>query len=157
MDVALFEAEAAAGRASRAAGDIAGARERLRGALELYGGDLLPEDGPADWVVERRERCRLLAVGAAQLLAELCLAAGDAAEAASACGAGLAVDRYHDPLWRLLIEARERAGDPGAASRARQEYAALLSGLGLSRAPGEAQPLVKNSTSPIATAFRLPG
>src|SRR5207248_612809 len=36
-----------------------------------------------------------------------------------------------DPLWKLWIEARERAGDPVAASRARRDYAHVLEELGL--------------------------
>ena len=50
---------------------------------------------------------------------------------ANACATGLWVDRLHDPLWKLLIEARERAGDPVAASRARRDYARVLEELGL--------------------------
>jgi hypothetical protein len=48
---------------------------------------------------------------------------------------GLTHDRYNDPLWRLLIVARERAGDTGAASRDRREYAAVLAGLGVAPSP----------------------
>jgi len=59
------------------------------------------------------------------------LAAGNHDAAARACRAGLAIDRYHDPLWRLLIETDDRAGDAGAASRDRRHYEAVLSGLGV--------------------------
>jgi hypothetical protein len=41
------------------------------------------------------------------------------------------VDRFHDPLWRLLITAQERAGQPGAAARSRREYGAVLADLGV--------------------------
>ena len=56
----------------------------------------------------------------------------DPAGAAQACSTGLWIDRLHDPLWRLLIEAREHAGDSVAASRARRDYARVLEELGLS-------------------------
>ena len=69
---------------------------RLRRALERYRGDLLPEDGPAEWLVEARDRARLAAVGAARSLAELRLRAGDLAGAIQACLRGLAIDRYDD-------------------------------------------------------------
>ena len=92
---------------------------------------MLPEDGPAEWAIEPRERFRASALEAAQGLAELLLKGGDPAAAANACATGLWVDRLHDPLWKLLIEARERAGDPVAASRARRDYAHVLEELGL--------------------------
>ena len=57
--------------------------------------------------------------------------AGDYATAVRACRLGLELDRYQDSLWRMLIEAREGAGDTGAASRDRREYAAVLEGLGV--------------------------
>jgi hypothetical protein len=38
----------------------------------------------------------------------------------------------------MLIEARDRAGDTGAASRDRLEYAAVLEGLGLGGATATA-------------------
>ena len=104
----------------------------FRQTLDLYGGDLLAEDGPAEWVIEPRDRYRAGALEAAQGLAEILMKRGDPAGAAQACATGLWIDRLHDPLWRLLIEARERAGDSGAASRARSDYARVLKELGLS-------------------------
>ncbi|HYN70736.1 MAG TPA: BTAD domain-containing putative transcriptional regulator, partial [Candidatus Eisenbacteria bacterium] len=131
VDFLELERAAAEGIAARAANDRAGARTRLRDVLDLYHGDLLPEDGPAEWANERREQLRTVVVGAAQSLAEIHIEAGEPADAAVAALAGLAADRYHDPSWRLLIEARKRAGDHGAAGRARREYAEVLAGLGL--------------------------
>jgi two-component SAPR family response regulator len=100
-------------------------------ALGLYRGDLLPQDGPAEWAVERREHFRREAVAAATIVAEDALAAGDLEEAIRVCRRGLELDRFHDPLWRVLIASREMAGDAGAASRDRREYASILEGLGL--------------------------
>jgi DNA-binding SARP family transcriptional activator len=129
LDVACFERAAAEGRAARAAGETS--IEAFERALDAYGGDLLPEDGPAEWVVERRERLRAEVVEVARGLAEAALLADDPATAIRACRTGLGHDRYHDPLWRLLIEARDRAGDVGAASRDRREYQGILAALGL--------------------------
>ena len=100
-------------------------------AIELYGGELLPEEGPAEWIVPRRDHYREAAVEAAGELAAESMLAGDYATAVRACRFGLEIDRYQDSLWRMLIEARDRAGDTGAASRDRREYAAILEGLGL--------------------------
>lgn len=132
LDLARFERTLREGERARAEGDAARAAARLREALDLYTGDLLPEDGPADWVVERRERYRWQAVRAAQHLAELQLALGELAAAADVAEAGLRLERYHDPLWRTLIEAHERSGAPGAAARARRDYQRTLAELGLS-------------------------
>ena len=135
VDVLAFEEAMSRGRSAR------GRDERLtisayRAAMAEYAGDLLPEDGPADWIVARRERARADYVEAAVGLAELVLAERPA-EAAAACLAALGVDPYHDPLWRLLIEARERAGDRAAAASARASYARMLADLGLPEAIGE--------------------
>ena len=68
---------------------------------------------------------------AAEAIASACYARGELDEAALVCTQGLRIDRYHDPLWRLLIGVRERAGDPGAARRARQGYDKVLVELGV--------------------------
>jgi DNA-binding SARP family transcriptional activator len=131
IDLVAFEGEVAAGRRARAAGDADRAMACFEAALDHCTGELLPEEGAADWAVEQRERCRSLAAGAAEWLAESRLAGGDPSGAARAAAAGLRVERYHDPLWRLLAEARDEAGDPVAASRARAEYRRVLDELGL--------------------------
>jgi DNA-binding SARP family transcriptional activator len=130
IDVRGFEGAITEARNSRGR-DVAGSAAALTRALDLYRGDLLPEEGPAEWVVELREHYRTLAVDVAREVAEGALVAGDARSAIDACRVGLAIDRYHDPLWRLLIEARNAAGDVSAANRDRLEYEAILSELGL--------------------------
>ena len=130
-----FEALLASAAASQAAGDDDAAGDGLRTALERYRGDLLPEDGPAEWLVEARDRARIAAVSAARSLAVLRLRAGDHAGAVQACLRGVAIDRYDDALWRLLVEAHERAGDRSAAHRARRGYEQMLADLGIGPAP----------------------
>jgi len=131
VDLVQFSKAFGAGRVARVRGEFEKAIAHFQQALELYAGEVLPEDGPAEWAIEPRERFRARALEAAQALAELCLRSGDPAAAAHACSTGLWIDRLHDPLWKLLIEARERAGDPVAASRARRDYARVLAELGL--------------------------
>jgi DNA-binding SARP family transcriptional activator len=135
VDLLRFEHAVAAGRAARERADGDLARRAFQEALDLYRGDLLPEDGPAEWVGERRELGRLAAVDAAQGLAEILLVDGDPTGAARAASAGLRAERYHDPLWRLLIRARNEAGDQGAASRARLGYDQMLAELGVEAVP----------------------
>jgi DNA-binding SARP family transcriptional activator len=132
VDVGRFEKALADVRAARSHGRPAAAA--LAAAIDEYRGDLLPEEGPADWVVPPRDHHREAAVEAARGLAEEALLAGDSVTAVRACRFGLELDRYQDALWRILIEAREQAGDAGAASRDRREYAAILEGLGVAEA-----------------------
>jgi DNA-binding SARP family transcriptional activator len=110
----------------RAGADAVG---RDQAVLDLLDRELLPEDGPAEWVVERREQLRSAGVAAAVSIARQALAGGDPETAARACRRGLALDKYHDPLWRLLIDADLQAGDAGAASRDRRQYEEVLAGL----------------------------
>jgi DNA-binding SARP family transcriptional activator len=131
VDLVQFSKALAAARVARLRGGVDAVVTHFQQALELYAGELLPEDGPVEWVIEPRERFRAGALEAAQGLAELLLKQGDPAAAANACATGLWVDRLHDPLWKLLIQAREQSGDPGAASRARRDYARVLEELGL--------------------------
>lgn len=133
VDVGRFEQSMARARAARnGAGRVGAGTGDFAAALALYRGDLLPQDGPAEWAVERREHFRREAVEAATIVAEDALASGDLDEAIRVCRRGLELDRFHDPLWRVLIAARDLAGDAGAASRDRREYASILEGLGLS-------------------------
>jgi DNA-binding SARP family transcriptional activator len=138
VDVLAFEEAMIRGRAARGRDD-GRAATAFGAAMTEYAGDLLPEDGPADWIVARRERARADYVEAALGLAEILLAERPA-EAAAVCVAALGVDAYHDPLWRLLIEARERAGDRAAAASARASYARMLADLGLANAGGDLRP-----------------
>jgi len=129
VDLGRLDEAMAEARAARSRGEAPAAA--LSAAIEIYAGDLLPEEGPSEWVVVRRDHYRQAAVDAARGLADVSLLAGDLATAVRACRFGLELDRYQDALWRNLIEARESAGDTGAASRARREYAAILEGLGV--------------------------
>ncbi|HET9853196.1 MAG TPA: BTAD domain-containing putative transcriptional regulator [Candidatus Limnocylindrales bacterium] len=131
VDLIELERELAAGRAAADRGDGGAAAALLQAALDRYAGDLLPEDGPAEWVADRREAVRHAVAEAAHRLAGLLLGQDDAEGAARAATAGLRIDRYHDPLWRTLIRARDAAGDQGAASRARTGYDRMLAELGV--------------------------
>lgn len=131
FDRALRDACHARTRADRAAQIRA-----LEEALRTYAGDLLPEAGPAEWVVGERDRYATLAAEAAQQLSELHLAAGEVPRAVAACERGLRIDRYRGLLWRRLARAHERAGDLAAAARARQAHAEVLDELGIDPRPG---------------------
>ena len=110
-------------------------RAALSRVVAAYGGELLPEDGPAEWVINAREIARTQAAGAAARLAELAVDAGEVASAIDAAQGSLAIDPYHDGAWRTLITAYQQAGDNAAAARARRDYADMLDALGVSPPP----------------------
>jgi DNA-binding SARP family transcriptional activator len=131
IDVAAFERAIGAVRRARAAGDAAARQAALEAVLDLHHGELLPEDGPADWVVGPRDRYRSAATEAAQALAELHLAAGDAPAAIVACERGLQLDRFQDGLWQLMIRAYDVLGNQAASQTARRRYTDVLAELGI--------------------------
>ncbi len=132
VDLVRFDGALTAARLARASGDHATAVRHLRDVLACHRGDLLADEGPATWLEEARERRRQQAVAAAMHVATWSLEQGAYDDAAHACAEGLRIDRYHDPLWRTLIDIRERAGDTGAARQARRSYDRVLTELGVS-------------------------
>jgi DNA-binding SARP family transcriptional activator len=128
-DVAAVRAALDQARASSRASSAGLAA--LRAAVAGYTGDLLPEDGAAEWVSYEREELRGAVAAAAASLAALELSTGDTVAAVAAAERAVAIDRYGDEGWRLLIQAHERDGDLGAASRARMRYAEMLIELGV--------------------------
>ncbi|MFJ6935441.1 BTAD domain-containing putative transcriptional regulator [Streptomyces sp. NPDC101132] len=130
-DVQAFESAVGEGLRAAARGEADRAAAALGQALRLYTGELLPEDGPAEWVVPIRERYRVQAVQAAQVLAEVELGRGRAEAAVAAASHALAVDPFQDAVWRLLIAAHLRAGDPVAARQAERRHARMLDSLGV--------------------------
>ncbi|WP_162684323.1 BTAD domain-containing putative transcriptional regulator [Streptomyces populi] len=130
-DVAAFERAVRDGRRSRAQRRPEEAAEAFRTALEHYGGELLPGDGQAEWVVADRERLRREAAGAAVALAEIRLGQNRPVEAADAAERCLEIDGHRDAAWRVLIQACDTAGLAADSARARSGYSAMLASLGL--------------------------
>jgi DNA-binding SARP family transcriptional activator len=133
IDIHCFDSELGRARLARDRGDDEARRACLTRCLDLYRGELLSVEGPAEWVQETREHYRVLAADAAEELAGAHFAAGEYAEAARACERGLAVDRYRDRLWRLRVDAQKRAGDLAASALTRRNYAEMLKDLGLAQ------------------------
>ncbi len=129
VDVRELLAQLAEASAARARGRTAAAAAAVRRALALYQGELLPEDGPAEWVLSERDRLRRCVATAAGELAEDCLRLGAVGEGLGAARRALELDRYQDRAWELVTELHERAGDRAAAARARQEHADALAEL----------------------------
>jgi DNA-binding SARP family transcriptional activator len=96
IDVELFE-RAAASVCTRPS--VAG----CHAALELYGGELLPEDRSEDWAAARRESLRERHQGVLLSLAELHVASGDHAPAIDALERVVIDDPLHESAHRLLM------------------------------------------------------
>jgi DNA-binding SARP family transcriptional activator len=103
----------------------------LTRAVGAYTGDLLPEDGPADWVVSQRERIRLDAAAASAALATLHLEVGAHAAAIREVEQAIRIDPFQDHAWRVLLDAHEQRGDTAALERTRRRYADILDELGV--------------------------
>lgn len=130
-DLLSFDTAVSAGRVALARGQTATAAQALRDALRLYTGDLLPEDGPAEWVVGERARYRFRAAEAGARLARLEYDAGNWRRTIQVAHRALALDRCNDDSWRLLISAQQRAGHAAAAGRSRHTYERILNSLGV--------------------------
>jgi DNA-binding SARP family transcriptional activator len=130
VDVIAFEEALERSRRARLAADLDAAQEAFELAARIADRQLLPEDGSAEWVEARRGRIRAAVVDAARSLAPRLVAAGKPELAAGVATSGLAADRYDDGLWRLLIDAREKAGDAAGALRAQADYRSMLGELG---------------------------
>ncbi len=152
-DVAAFREALAAARRARLDGGPQ-YLEALHTAITAYGGDLLPEDGAAEWVVHEREILRRQAADAAAELAAAELAGLPAPDrAVAAAQRAVDIDPCHDNGWRLLIAAQDRAGNLAAAERARREYGEVLASLGLDPALANAPEISSARRTP---APRLP-
>jgi DNA-binding SARP family transcriptional activator len=130
-DVARFRAALGEAQRCELIDDTPGRAYALRVALHTYGGELLPEDGPAEWVVPERALLQRHAAEAAVELARLQLDAGAVSDAMLTARRCVEIDRYSDPGWRLLIEACELVPNPAAAARAKRGYAEMLASLGI--------------------------
>ena len=149
FDLADFDRTIHDASLARSAGDNAAAAEELRRAVQLYTGEVLPEDGPAEWVSATRERYRLRAAEAAASLAGLELHLGNPADAAAAATRSVEIDPWRDESWRTLVETFRRLGDPAAAERAQRRYDLILNSLGV--------PAESARTSTEVTAGRRTG
>lgn len=135
-DVHEFSTAVSDARSLVGRGATADAEPILRRALELYAGDLLPDDGAAEWVVSLRQQLQGAATDAAHSLGSLLLNGGRPAEAVAVCRWGLATDRYSDPLWRLLLDSLQADGDLAGRALAMARYNELLVELGVHRVDG---------------------
>lgn len=126
VDVHLVEAGVAAlGRATRA-GDLVSVGERAAELVALYRGDLLPEVGEADWVVDERDRLRLGVAGALAAAAATCLERGRPDLGVWQARRVVQLDPLRDSAWLLLARIQRQLGDHTAAQVTLAEHRRVL-------------------------------
>lgn len=131
VDVHEFTRALHRARDARRAGRADETITALQAALDLYRGDLLPEDGPAEWVADSRESLRTEAAAAGALLARL-LAARDPRVALGVAERAVGIDQYNDEAWNLLIHLHRHLGDTAMVQRTTAMYEEVLRDLGVS-------------------------
>ncbi|MGW0927315.1 AfsR/SARP family transcriptional regulator [Streptomyces sp. NPDC002644] len=109
-DVDRFQELVHTGLRAAAAGDRATARDRLRAAIALYGGEFLRGES-TDWVVEQREYLRSLALRALDVLRADADEREDFPDLIEICRSTLGVDRHHEETYRALMAAHGRRGE----------------------------------------------
>jgi DNA-binding SARP family transcriptional activator len=130
-DLREFDAGTAAADVAYAGGDPEHAIEELELALAVYVGEVLPEDGPTEWVLPHREHYKARAAEAAARLGRLHLEQHRPDQAAAAARRSIDIDAFRDASWRLLIAAHQAAGNHAGAAGARRSYADVLASLGV--------------------------
>ncbi len=130
-DLQEFELLLKQGARAETEGDLHRALAHRLAALDLYAGDLLPETGPAEWVVPERDRLRTLGAQNGAEAAELACRMADLPAGLRAARRSLELDPYHDQSWRLLADLFERAGDHTAAAVTRRDHERVCAALGL--------------------------
>jgi DNA-binding SARP family transcriptional activator len=140
-DIQRVDARLRAAAQAATEGDEARQLVALRAAVEGYAGDILPEDGPAEWVVDVREQFRQRVAHGASELALIEVSRDHLRLAVLAARRSVELDPWNDEAWRRLIDCHVRAGDRAQAALARQTYRSRLSDLGVtvdeSRAPSQ--------------------
>lgn len=130
-DLRDFDTAVAAADTARAGGDPECAIRELVRALSLYGGEVLPEDGPTEWVLPVREHFQSRAAAIAARLGRLHLELRRPEEAVAAARRAIDIDPFRDGSWRLLIAAHDAAGNMVGAEESRRSYADVLASLGV--------------------------
>jgi DNA-binding SARP family transcriptional activator len=128
-DLGQFLDAAAAAKAAAARDDHHGAALSAVHALDLYGGELLSEDGPLDWIVTQRAWVSGVRESIAAILAAEHVRNGQFKEAIEVCEATIVERPYADELWRTLVGAHRERGDLAAAGKAQSRYEHVLAEL----------------------------
>lgn len=91
--------------------------DAYRHAIDLYGGDYLPDALYEDWSSLERERLHMLYLSGAMRLAALLLRRGGYQEAIHLCHAVLTLDRYWEEAYRIMMLSHALRGNRPLALR----------------------------------------
>ncbi len=145
-DLVDLDAQLTRARRARVAGDLDDAVGGWREVARLYRGELLPEQGNAEWVVAERDRLRHAAADALESLGRHLVGTHRADQAVEALRRALELDPFRDGTWRTLADTHEALGDLAAAADVRRRHRRVLVDLGVldhddeERGRGSAQP-----------------
>jgi DNA-binding SARP family transcriptional activator len=102
--------------------------QRVTDVLDLYAGELFPEDRYADWATPRRESIARLAVSAGVAAAEELLGSGDAIAGRDVSALALERDPLDEDAVRISMRASIALGDRIGALRLYRTYERQLAG-----------------------------
>ncbi|MCE5289981.1 MAG: transcriptional regulator [Nocardiaceae bacterium] len=100
-------------------------------ALDVYRGELLPNEGRVEFIAAERERLRTAAAGIALDQAAELWRAGELGPARQAAELSLRWEPYQDRPWELLALIHSTLGDHTAAERARRDRAKVRAAMGV--------------------------
>ena len=153
VDLVRFEEHADSALRAHVAGDQRRALILGRAALECYGGELLPDDRYADWVIGPRERLRGRFLQVLDALAQIAEQRGETDEAARLLDQAILAESHDERrylrLARLLLS-QGRAGSAIAVIR-RAQLAMQELELELSSEAKELERLLDARSSPTGT------
>ena len=130
IDVDEFDAHVAAAARAESDGAPSLALEHHLAAAELYRDDLYVDLPEADWFALEREHYRSRFVASAVRAGELLLGRGDVDAAEAVAQRALAVDRWSEPAYAVLVGGALARGDRSAALRLLERGIAMLVDLG---------------------------
>ncbi len=125
VDVAAATNGARDAEEALAAGDGEQAKAAAAGAVALLSQPFLPGE-QTDWVERERRELADVQGRALNVLAEVCLLSGDAAEAAEWAEQTISLTPYRETGYRRLMEAHVAAGNPAEALRVYERCRRLL-------------------------------
>lgn len=131
IDVDSFDDHLALAARAETEGVPSIALEHNLAAVDLYRGDLHDGVAEAEWFSLERERAKARFVAAATRAGQLLAARGDADEAERVARRAVAVDRWAESAYGVLVSAALARGDRSAARRALDRSLVTLDELGV--------------------------